>query len=204
MSCPSSTSPSRIRKAPRAGAHARARQGPVGRRGRGAGRGRGRGAWTSSSSAGAPRSSPATCERKLDALPRPRDAGRARRHAHRAGDRARAGSRGWSPGCASSGSRHVEVSDGTIALDARAQARADRAARRASSPCFSEVGSKDADVIMAPYRWVEQIEARARGGRVEGDRRGARVGDRRASTAPTARSRTGLIDEIVHEIDPRG
>ena len=56
---------------------------------------------------------------------------------------------------------------------------------------FSEVGSKDAERIMAPYRWVEQISLRARGGRVEGHRRGARIGDRRASIATTARSAWG-------------
>ena len=50
---------------------------------------------------------------------------------------------------------------------------------------------------MAPYVWVEQIESDLDGRRVEGDRRGARVGHGRASTAPTAKCAPGLIDEIV-------
>ena len=54
---------------------------------------------------------------------------------------------------------HVEVSDGTIALDHGDKLRADRAPGREEFTVLSEVGSKDDDEIMAPYRWVEQIEA---------------------------------------------
>ena len=56
------------------------------------------------------------------------------------------------------GLRHVEVSDGTIALEPDVKTRADRTARRGDFTVLSEVGSKDADFIMPPYVWVEQIE----------------------------------------------
>ena len=69
----------------------------------------------------------------------------------------------------------VEVSDGTLALAAEVKGRLiRRCGGRVHRP--SEVGNKDADFIMAPYVWVEQIEADLRGGRLEGDRRGPRVG----------------------------
>ena len=71
------------------------------------------------------------------------------------------------------GLSHVEVSDGTITLDHAEKLRLiERLA--ADFTVFSEVGSKDAAKIMAPYRWVEQIADRAGRGRLEGDRRGAR------------------------------
>ena len=77
------------------------------------------------------------------------------------------------------GLRHVEISDGTIALEPevkrelieRLSRRVHRARRRSAA--------RTRDFIMAPYVWVEQIERDLRGGRVEGDRRGARVGHRR-------------------------
>ena len=63
------------------------------------------------------------------------------------------------------GLRHVEVSDGTIELDAQVKRELiERLSREFT--VLAEVGSKDADFIMAPYVWVEQIERiwrRARG-----------------------------------------
>ena len=76
------------------------------------------------------------------------------------------------------GLRHVEISDGTITLEADVKRELiERLSREFI--VLAEVGSKDADFIMAPYIWVEQIERDLDGGRVEGDRRGARVGHRR-------------------------
>ena len=52
---------------------------------------------------------------------------------------------------------HVEVSDGAITLDHGEKPRiVERLAREFI--VFSEVGSKDDAKIMAPYRWVEQIQ----------------------------------------------
>src|SRR4051812_29541030 len=73
------------------------------------------------------------------------------------------------------GIEHVEVSDGTITL-----ARDDKLAliRRLAGDftVLSEVGSKDATVIMAPYRWVEQIQQELEAGGGEGMRRGRGAG----------------------------
>ncbi len=71
------------------------------------------------------------------------------------------------------GLQHIELSDGTINLEH------DRKLELISSLAqefivLSEVGSKDDTRIMAPFRWVEQIESELEAGRLEGDRRGAR------------------------------
>ncbi len=56
------------------------------------------------------------------------------------------------------GLRHVEISDGTITLDAAVKRELiERLSRE--FVVLAEVGSKDADFIMAPYVWVEQIES---------------------------------------------
>ena len=53
---------------------------------------------------------------------------------------------------------HVEVSDGTIALEPEVKSHLIRSLVANGFVVLSEVGSKDADFIMAPYVWVEQIE----------------------------------------------
>ena len=66
---------------------------------------------------------------------------------------------------------------------------------------FSEVGSKDAAKIMAPYRWVEQIETELAAGAWK-----VIAEARETGTAGIYRAdgevRMGLIDEIAHEVDP--
>jgi phosphosulfolactate synthase len=95
---------------------------------------------------------------------------------------------------------HVEVSDGTIALDPdRKREVITRLAR--DFTVFSEVGSKDDEHIMAPYRWVEAIEAELDAGAwkvVAEARESGTAGIFRAS----GEVRMGLIDEIAHAIDP--
>ena len=94
---------------------------------------------------------------------------------------------------------HVEVSDGTIELphERKLELIADLAR---DFTVLSEVGSKDADVVFAPYQWVEwmrdELDAGAWKVITEG-REGGTAGIFR----PTGEMRTGLIDEIVHEID---
>jgi phosphosulfolactate synthase len=98
------------------------------------------------------------------------------------------------------GLRHVEVSDGTITMEHREKlSLIERLAR--DFTVFSEVGSKDAAKIMAPYRWVEQIEAELDAGawRVIAEaRESGNAGIYRAD----GEVRMGLIDEIAHAIDP--
>jgi phosphosulfolactate synthase len=97
------------------------------------------------------------------------------------------------------GLRHVEVSDGTLALEPAH--KQDLIARLAKEfTVLSEVGSKDAAEIMAPYRWVEQIQ-----GELEAGAWKVIAEARETGTAGIFRHdgevRMGLIDEIAHAVD---
>jgi phosphosulfolactate synthase len=98
------------------------------------------------------------------------------------------------------GLRHVEVSDGTITLEPR-EKRALIARLAGEFTVFSEVGSKDAAFIMAPYVWVEEIEGDLQAGAFK-----VITEARESGTAGIYRAdgevRTGLIDEIAHAVDP--
>jgi phosphosulfolactate synthase len=98
------------------------------------------------------------------------------------------------------GLRHVEVSDGTIAVEQ--EVKRELIARLSGEfTVLAEVGSKDADFIMAPYVWVEQIERDLDAGAwkvIAEARESGNAGIYRA----TGEVRTGLIDEIVHAIEP--
>lgn len=98
------------------------------------------------------------------------------------------------------GLSHVEVSDGTIPLDADVKSYLIRQLAAAGFTVLAEVGSKDTDFIMAPYVWVEQIERDLEAGAwkvIAEARESGTAGIYRATGEP----RTGLIDEIVHAID---
>jgi phosphosulfolactate synthase len=98
------------------------------------------------------------------------------------------------------GLRHVEISDGTIALDRDVKTSLIRRLG-GEFTVLSEVGSKDADFIMAPYVWVEQIERDLDAGAwkvIAEARESGTAGIYRAD----GEVRTGLIDEIIHAIDP--
>jgi phosphosulfolactate synthase len=97
------------------------------------------------------------------------------------------------------GLRHVEVSDGTITLPH--EVKLDYISRLAQDyVVLSEVGSKDLENVIAPYRWVELIEAELRAGAWK-----VITEARESGTAGIFRGdgevRMGLIDEIVHAID---
>ncbi len=98
------------------------------------------------------------------------------------------------------GLEHIEVSDGTIAIPYE---RKLELIERLSKEfvVLSEVGSKDDTRIMAPYRWVEQIEAELAAGAwkvIAEARESGNVGIFRHD----GEVRMGLIDEIVHAIEP--
>ncbi|HMJ33079.1 MAG TPA: phosphosulfolactate synthase [Baekduia sp.] len=102
--------------------------------------------------------------------------------------------------CRELGIAHVEVSDGTIDLDtARKREIVARLSREFT--VFSEVGSKDDERIMAPYRWVEEIQAELEAGawKVIAE---ARESGTAGIFRPDGEVRMGLIDEIAHAIDP--
>jgi phosphosulfolactate synthase len=98
------------------------------------------------------------------------------------------------------GLAHVEISDGTIELDHDEKLRLiERLAKE--FVVFSEVGSKDDAKIMAPYRWVQQIESELAAGAWK-----VIAEARESGTAGIYRGdgevRMGLIDEIAHQVDP--
>src|SRR5919206_368576 len=93
---------------------------------------------------------------------------------------------------------HVEISDGT--LDIPRERKLELIADFARDfTVLSEVGSKDADVNYAPYLWVEWIKEELAAGAWKVITEG-----RESGTAgiyrPTGEMRTGLVDEIVHDI----
>jgi phosphosulfolactate synthase len=95
---------------------------------------------------------------------------------------------------------HVEISDGTITLEhERKLELIERLAKEFI--VLSEVGSKDDTKIMAPYRWVEQIEQELEAGAwkvIAEARESGTVGIFRHD----GEVRMGLVDEIAHVIDP--
>jgi len=97
------------------------------------------------------------------------------------------------------GLTHVEISDGTIDMprDRKLELIEDFAR---DFIVLSEVGSKDGEAIFAPYQWVEWIKGELEAGAwkvITEGREGGTAGIYR----PTGEMRTGLVDEIAHEVD---
>jgi phosphosulfolactate synthase len=95
---------------------------------------------------------------------------------------------------------HIEISDGTITLE---HERKLELITRLSNEfvVLSEVGSKDNTRIMAPFRWVEQIESELAAGAwkvIAEARESGTVGIFRHD----GEVRMGLIDEIAHAVAP--
>ena len=94
---------------------------------------------------------------------------------------------------------HVEVSDGTIELEHERKLELIAELSR-DFVVMSEVGSKDAEVVFAPYQWVEWMRDELAAGAWKVITEG-REGGTAGIFRPTGEMRTGLIDEIVHGID---
>ncbi len=94
---------------------------------------------------------------------------------------------------------HVEISDGTLEIPRERKVELIADLSR-DFVVLSEVGSKDAEVVYAPYQWVEWIREELEAGAWKVITEG-----RESGTAgifrPTGEMRTGLVDEIAHEID---
>ena len=99
------------------------------------------------------------------------------------------------------GLTHVEVSDGTITIEAAEKCELVRRLAGEGFTVLSEVGSKDDRKIMAPYKWVEEIQAELDAGawKVIAE---ARESGTAGIFRPDGEVRMGLIDEIAHAIDP--
>jgi phosphosulfolactate synthase len=97
------------------------------------------------------------------------------------------------------GLTHVEISDGTVEIprERKLELIVDFAR---DFTVLSEVGSKDADVVFAPYEWVQWIKEELEAGAWK-----VITESRESGTAgifrPSGEMRTGLVDEIAHEID---
>jgi phosphosulfolactate synthase len=93
---------------------------------------------------------------------------------------------------------HVEISDGTLEIPRDRELELIREFAR-DFTVLSEVGSKDAEVNYAPYLWVEWMKEELDAGAwkvITEGREGGTAGIYR----PSGEMRTGLVDEIVHEI----
>ena len=97
------------------------------------------------------------------------------------------------------GLTHVEISDGTVDIP-REEKLALIADFARDFTVLSEVGSKDAEVVFAPYKWVEWIKEEKAAGAWKVITE-AREGGTAGIFRPDGELRTGLIDEIVHGID---
>ena len=103
--------------------------------------------------------------------------------------------RRWTAGY---GFTHVEVSDGTIQIERYSKLEL-ISALADEYVVLSEVGSKDAECVYAPYQWVLWIKEELAAGAskvITEAREGGTAGIFRG----TGEVRSGLIDEIVHEI----
>jgi len=94
---------------------------------------------------------------------------------------------------------HVEISDGTVEIprERKLELIADFAR---DFTVLSEVGSKDAEVVYAPYEWVEWIKEERDAGAWKVITE-AREGGTAGIFRPSGEMRTGLVDEIAHSID---
>ncbi len=95
---------------------------------------------------------------------------------------------------------HVEVSDGTISLEPASKRELIGRLSAEGFTVFSEVGSKDAAEIMAPYRWVELIQSELEAGATKVIAEAREAGDA-GIYRPDGEVRMGLIDEIAHAVD---
>src|SRR4051794_38311403 len=95
---------------------------------------------------------------------------------------------------------HVEISDGSIAMETPAKCELIRRFAGEGFVVLSEVGSKDNDKHEAPYIWVEKMQAELEAGSwkvIAEARESGTAGIYRAD----GEVRMGLIDEIAHAID---
>jgi phosphosulfolactate synthase len=93
---------------------------------------------------------------------------------------------------------HVEISDGTLEIPRERKLELITEFAR-DFIVLSEVGSKDSDVVYAPYQWVEWIKEEKAAGAWK-----VITEARESGSAGIFRKdgdmRTGLIDEIAHEV----
>jgi phosphosulfolactate synthase len=97
------------------------------------------------------------------------------------------------------GIEHVEVSSGVVPMPPEEKvALIERLAR--DRTVYAEVGEKDPHALMAPYRWVALIREALEAGATQVVCEGRADGSA-GVYRPDGEVRTGLVDEIAHEVD---
>lgn len=98
------------------------------------------------------------------------------------------------------GIEHVEISDGIFAMS-RERKRELISSLAGEFTVLAEVGEKDPHALVAPYRWVQEIEQDLEAGAgwvITESREAGNAGVFR----PSGELREGLIEEIAERIDP--
>ena len=97
------------------------------------------------------------------------------------------------------GIEHVEVSSGVVPMPPEEKiALIERLA--GDRTVYAEVGEKDPHALMAPYRWVALIRDALEAGATQVVCEGRADGSA-GVYRPDGEVRTGLVDEVVHEVD---
>jgi phosphosulfolactate synthase len=94
----------------------------------------------------------------------------------------------------------VEVSSGTVEIPPGEKLRLIERLAGDGLTVYAEVGEKDPAAIIAPFRWVEMIREALGAGAHQVVCEGRASGDA-GMYRPDGEARTGLIEEIVHEVD---
>jgi phosphosulfolactate synthase len=98
------------------------------------------------------------------------------------------------------GIEHIEVSSGTVHIPDEEKLDLIRSFAD-DFTVFAEVGEKDPNALLAPYRWVAMIKDALAAGARWVTCEGRATGDT-GLYRPDGEPRTGLIDEILHEVEP--
>src|SRR3954447_12495342 len=96
------------------------------------------------------------------------------------------------------GITYVEISDGTVEIPRERKLELIEDFAR-DFTVLSEVGSKDSDVVFAPYQWVAWIKEELEAGAVKVITE-AREGGTAGIFRKDGDMRTGLLEEIAHEV----
>jgi phosphosulfolactate synthase len=93
---------------------------------------------------------------------------------------------------------HVEVSSGTVSMPATDKLALIESLA-AKYTVYAEVGEKDPNALLAPYRWVQLIRDALAAGAEKVVCEGRATGDA-GMYRPNGEPREGLIDEVLHEL----
>jgi phosphosulfolactate synthase len=96
------------------------------------------------------------------------------------------------------GIEHVEVSSGTVSMPAAEKLELIESLA-ARFTVYAEVGEKDPNALLAPYRWVQLIRDALAAGATKVVCEGRATGDA-GMYRPNGEPREGLIDEVLHEL----